>query len=154
MQSIVYRFNEEIKEEYENVINVLETIKNIEINDKLCVNSNNILSVHSQNTYRSLVRWWYSYNRSNSLEYLENLYNNSISSLNSRLVALINLAKNSNKKKNRKARKRMAIIKEKISNMERKVLDSKKGIVNLMITYQKDDEIKKKLNVILDKIIN
>lgn len=154
MQSIVYRFNEEIKEEYDNVINVLETIKNIEINDKLCVNSKNILSVHSQNTYRSLIRWWYSYNRNNSLEYLENLYNNSISSLNLRLIELINIAKNSNKKKNRKARKRIATIKDKIKNMEQKVLESKKGIVNLMITYQKDDEIKKRLNIILDSIIN
>ena len=88
MQSIVYRFNEEIKEEYEDVVNLLEIISNIEINDKICINSNNVFAIHKRNSYRSIIRWWYSYNRNSSLEYLENLYNNIISSLNSRLVEL------------------------------------------------------------------
>ena len=154
MQSIVYRFNEEIKNEYEDVMNILETIINIEINDKLYVNSNDSLTIHRPNTYSSIIRWWYKYNRNNSVEYLENLYNNIISSLNSRLINLVNLAKKSSNKKKRTVRKKIKKIKDRRVALENQLLESKKGIVNLMITYQKDDDIKKRLNSILDSILD
>ncbi len=120
--------------EFNNIILDLQIIKQIKENDKLGlikIPGSQKLFVDNNNYLSPLSRWYYGYNRDDTIEYLENL---------------INKIENISQFLNNGSHYNMSQLLSK--NLE----DCKIGIENLKKTYEFDSISFAKLNMISDKI--
>ena len=147
MSPTPHPFTKENNVKYESIIKNLGTIRTIAIYDKLYI-AGDIIYIHSPRTFLSVIRWWYKYNRIDTAKFLIEMFD-SIDSLLSILIFIIN-NQNPKKKQKRRKRKYKTII-EKKNVLINSILNAKKGLENLILTYSMDKDFCISINTILDK---
>ena len=120
---------------HDKILNDLNTVKTISKNDKLIIKNDEII-IHPYSSTRSLIRWWNNYSRADSIEFLNNLYDNI--SLYIIELSSISIKTDPSVKKRQRRRKNRAANRKKTSLIQT-CKDSKAGLLHLIITY-KDDE--------------
>ena len=138
---------------FEHLLSNLRVISSIKENDKLFIDNNNII-IDNHYWLQSLIRWWYSANRQDSLNYINKVIPDVIQlklNLNDRLYRL--------RKKLKKAKYRTdtrLTIKSKLIKYIKTINDELKlnieGLNNFKNTYSDDEEITKSIDNLLDKI--
>lgn len=122
--------------ELDNIILDLQIIKQIKENDKLALIKElgtQTISVDNYSYLSPLSRWYYGYNRTNTIEYLEQL-----------IFKIENISKFLNEGSHTNMSKMLS------KNLE----DSMKGFENLKKTYENDSINYAKLNIIIEKLNN
>lgn len=122
--------------ELDNIILDLQIIKQIKENDKLALIKElgtQTISVDNCSYLSPLSRWYYGYNRTNTIEYLEQL-----------IFKIENISKFLNEGSHTNMSKMLS------KNLE----DSMKGFENLKKTYENDSINYAKLNIIIEKLNN
>ena len=147
MGTVVHPFTKDNNNKYEYIISNLCTLSNISLSDKLYLENEQII-IHKQKTFSSFVRWWYSYNRKETCEFIVNLFSE-VDSLVSILNFIINNMKHKKKKKKKKKKYNTLVNKREVLMNE--ISRAKIGLTNLMLTYSNDTEFCKNINIILER---
>ena len=129
----------------------LTTIASIKNNDKLYIDEQKIV-IQPYYSTRGFIRWWNNYNRLDSINFINKLYNQ----ISSTIIILTSISNKHNpdiKKRNHKK------IKKKYRNIRNKLIksctSSTRGLMHLMITYQDDAELAATINnilILIDKL--
>lgn len=143
----LHPFTEENNVKFNNIIDNLESISSIKVYDKLYI-VNNVISIHSPKTFIGIIRWWYKYNRSDTVGFLISMFND-IDSLLSILTFIIDNQK-PRRKQQRRTRRYKVIIKKK-SKLIDFINRAEKGLQNIIITYSNDEDFCNSINKVLDK---
>ena len=123
----------------DNILKSLKLISLIDSGDKLFIRDDSLI-IHPYSTTRALNRWWYSYNRATSMDFITNLYEESAKTI--RQLEGVN--------SRGKVRTRRKFLRKK-QLIESAIKNAKTGLLHLMMTYRNDSNIQMGINNILVK---
>tara|TARA_B100001094_G_C18147249_1_gene781504 strand:- start:891 stop:1394 length:504 start_codon:yes stop_codon:yes gene_type:complete len=137
--------------EFKGIINHLilnlKIIQNINIADKISIHNNNIYIDQGTSIFQGTLRWWYSSNRENTILELTRI----LDKFNNYLLYLNNSKKDLIKTKGTSLanQKKIELINLYISSLKNEIPELIKGLNNLKETYMDDDNIIKKIDVLI-----
>ena len=139
---------DDILNKYDSVLAILNIIKSIDINEKLYIEDAKLCR-HPYSSTRALTRWWNNYNRSDCQKFITEVYEE-ISEIII-LMTSISTKTDLNVKKRRHKKIKKAYKKRK-DTLIAACGESKKGLLHLMMTYNKDANFSEFINNILSII--
>ena len=132
---------------FDSVLVNLNTLSSINKNDKLYI-KNSALVIQPYSSTRAFTRWWNSYNRRDSIKFIEELYKD-LSLLITFFTSTSIIDQNMKKIQYRRLKRRN---KDKKNKLIQAAKDTKQGLLHLMVTYKNDqnftDFVNKHLSII------